>query len=121
MADYAQRISRQASCDTHFFWNAVPQAADRNQGPWRNLGDHTPAAANKFGRLGIIAGSVFDANEPVGHIGEASKGEVPAAVPHGMFKVVVREVVYREVAALALLFTQHHEQGTAGQPRPTET
>lgn len=36
------------------------------------------------------------------------------AVPHSMFKVVVRKVVYREVAALAFLFTQHYEQGTTG-------
>ena len=36
------------------------------------------------------------------------------AVPHGMLKVVVRELVYMEVAALAFLFIQHDEQGTAG-------
>ena len=121
MADHAQRISWQASCNTHFFWNAVPQAADMNQGPWRHLEDYTAAAANKFGRLWIIAGPVFEANEPVRHIGEASKGEVPVAVPHGMFKVVVREVGDTEVAALAFLFTQHYEQGPNDQPRPSET
>ena len=120
MADHAQRISWQASCNTHFFWNAVPQGADMNQGPWRHLEDYI-AAANHFGRLWIIAGPVFEANKAVGHIGEASMGEVPVAVPHGVFKVVVREVGDREVAALAFMFTQHYEQGTDGRPRPAET
>ena len=58
MADHAQRISWQASCNTHFFWNAVPQAADMNQGPWRHLEDYTAAAANKFGlsnRFSVIS------------------------------------------------------------------
>ena len=121
MADHAQRISWQSSCNTHFFWNAVPQAADMNQGPWRHLEDYTAAASNRFERVWIVAGSVFESNRAVGHIGEASKGEVPVAVPHGMFKVIVREVGDTEVAALAFLFTQRYEEGTDGQPRPTET
>ena len=122
MADHAQRISWQASCNTHFFWNAVPQAQDMNQGPWRHLEDYTAATANRFKRLWIIAGPVFEENKPVGFIGEPSKGEVQVAVavPHGMFKVVVREMDDGKVAALAFLFTQYYEEGVDGQPRPTE-
>ena len=121
MADHAQRILLQASCNTHFFWNAVPQAKDMNQGPWRHLEDYTAAAANRFKRLWIIAGPVFEKNRPVDFIGETSKGEVPVAVPHGMFKIAVREVGDRKVAALAFLFTQYYEHEADGRPRPTET
>ena len=116
MADHAQRISWQASCNTHFFWNAVPQAADLNQGPWRHLEDYTAAAANSFGRLWIITGPVFDKNKPVGFIGESSKGEVPIAVPHALFRVVVRGMADSTIAALAFLFTQPYAQGADGQP-----
>lgn len=91
MADDAQGISWQSSCSIHFCWTAVPEAADRSQGPWQNLKDYTEAAANKTGRLRIIAGPVFEANDPVGNIGQASEGEVPVAVPHGVFRVVVHE------------------------------
>lgn len=120
MADHAQRISWQASCNTHYFWNAVPQAADMNQGPWRHLEDYTAAAANKFDRLWIIAGPVFEKGETIGFIGEGAKGEVPVAVPHSIFKVVVREIGGGGVAALAFLFSQHYEEGADGQPRPKE-
>jgi len=121
MADHAQRISWQASCNTHFFWNAVPQAQDMNQGPWRHLEDYTAAASNKFKRLWIIAGPVFEKGKPIGFIGEKSKGEVPVAVPHAMFKVVVRDLGNDKVDALAFLFPQPYVDGRDGQPRPTET
>ena len=117
MSDHVQRISWQASCNTFHFWNAVPQAADMNQGPWRHLEDFTAAAANKFKRLWIITGPVFEKGKSIGFIGE--KGEVPVAVPHGMFKVVVRELDDGKVAALAFLFPQPYEEGEDGQPRPT--
>ena len=121
MADHAQRIGWQASCNTHFFWNALPQAAKMNQGPWRDLEDYTAAAANKFGRLWIIAGPVFEKDKAIGFIGEAKKGEVPVAVPHALFKVVVRETEGGNVDALAFLFPQPYKEGDDGQPRPLET
>ena len=74
----------------------------------------------KFERLWIIAGSVFEKDRPIGFIGEVSKGEVPVAVPHSLFKIVVREVGDGKVAALGFLFTQDYKEGTDGQPRPTE-
>tara|TARA_R110002072_G_scaffold211424_1_gene368956 strand:+ start:8451 stop:9518 length:1068 start_codon:yes stop_codon:yes gene_type:complete len=120
MADHAQRISWQASCNTHFFWNAVPQAADMNQGPWRHLEDYSAAASNKYERLWIIAGSVIEKGKPIGFIGETSKGEVPVAVPHALFKVIVRETGNGKVDALAFLFPQAYAPGADGQPRPTE-
>ncbi|MHC4435552.1 MAG: DNA/RNA non-specific endonuclease, partial [Planctomycetota bacterium] len=37
MNDHAQRIGAEAACNTFHFWNASPQAADFNKGPWRYL------------------------------------------------------------------------------------
>jgi len=121
MADHTQRISWQASCNTYFFWNAVPQAADMNQGPWRHLEDYTAAAANKLKRLWIMAGPVFEQGKPVGFIGEKAKGEIPVAVPHALFKVIVRDIGGGKVDALAFLFPQPYVEGADGQPRPTAT
>ena len=97
------------------------EAADMNQGPWRHLEDYTAAAANKFGRLWIIAGPVFEKDKAIGFIGEAEKGEVPVAVPHALFKVVIRETEGGNVDALAFLFPQAYEEDSAGQPSPLET
>ena len=77
MADHAQRISWQASCNTHFFWNAVPQAADMNQGPWRHLEDYTAAASNKFKRIWIIAGPIFEHGKPIGFNRREGQGRSP--------------------------------------------
>lgn len=121
MADHAQRISWQASCNTHFFWNAIPQAQDLNQGPWRHLEDYTAAASNKFKQLWIIAGPIFEKGKRIGFIGEKAEGEVPVAVPHAMFKVVVRDLGGGKVDALAFLFSQPYKDGPDGQPRPTTT
>ncbi len=120
MADHAQRISWQASCNTHFFWNAVPQAADMNQGPWRHLEDYTAAASNKFTRLWIIVGSVFERGKPIGYIGETNKGEVPVAIPHALFKVIVRDIGDGKVDALAFIFPQPYAKASNGRQKPTE-
>ncbi|MBE1302013.1 MAG: hypothetical protein GJ680_19170 [Alteromonadaceae bacterium] len=86
MADHAQRISAQASCNTHVFWNASPQAAALNQGPWRFLENYTAALSNLHNQIWIVTGPIFDQAKEIAYIG--SKGEVPVAVPHALFKVV---------------------------------
>lgn len=119
MADHAQRIGWHASCNTHFLWNAVPQAADMNQGPWRHLEDYIAALSNQAGRIWIVAGPVFHEDREIGFIGEPSKGEVPVAVPHALFKVVIRELAGGRVSATAFLFDQPYVAGSDGQPRPS--
>tara|TARA_R110001583_G_scaffold157341_1_gene309257 strand:+ start:5093 stop:6145 length:1053 start_codon:yes stop_codon:yes gene_type:complete len=119
MADHAQRISWQASCNTHFFWNAVPEAADLNQGPWKHLEDYSAAASNWFGKIWIIAGPVFFKDQKIEYIGEPEKGEVPVAVPHGLFKILVRDLGGGAVDAIAFLFPQTYSLDAKGLPRPT--
>jgi hypothetical protein len=104
MSDHAQRISAEAACDTHHFWNAVPQAADMNQGPWRHLENYTAAAANKFGAVWIIAGPIVDAGKPVFTIGRA--GTVPVVVPNALYKIVIREAGDGTPEALGFIFEQ---------------
>jgi DNA/RNA endonuclease G (NUC1) len=84
-ADHAQRISAQASCNTHTFYNASPQAADINQGPWRILENFSAALSNRYGDAWIVTGPIFDNNEIL-YIGDA--GETPVAVPDALFKII---------------------------------
>jgi hypothetical protein len=116
MADHAQRISWQASCNTHVFWNAVPQAAEMNQGPWLHLENYVAAVSNKFGRVWTIAGPIFDQGETVLSIGDP--GEIPIAVPHALFKVIVIETG-GEIDVRALIFEQPLQIGASGDPVPT--
>src|SRR3546814_3249238 len=58
MSDHAQRISPEAGCNTHVFWNASPQAADLNQGPWLHLENYSAAASNKYRSVWVIAGPI---------------------------------------------------------------
>lgn len=105
MSDHAQRISPEAACNTHHFWNAVPQAADMNQGPWRHLENYTAAAANKFQSVWIIAGPIVDIGKPVLTIGEP--GRIPVVVPHALYKVIVRENIGGRPDALGFIFEQN--------------
>ena len=89
--DLARRMheSWQASCATHVFFNAVPQAASMNQGPWLHLETYVAALANKYGSVWTIAGPVFRYEQDILYIGDP--GEVPVAVPHALFKILVIE------------------------------
>jgi hypothetical protein len=82
--------SWQASCNTHIFWNAVPQAAEMNQGPWLHLETYVAALSNKYGRVWTIAGPIFHQNKPIMYIGDDD--EVPVAIPHALFKILVVEI-----------------------------
>lgn len=86
---HAERISNEAACNTHFFWNAFPQAAKMNQGPWLDLEYWTGAAANKFGSVWIVTGPIFARDQELQWIGD--DGEIPVAIPQEAFKVVARD------------------------------
>jgi hypothetical protein len=118
MSDHAQRISAEAACNTHHFWNASPQAEDLNQGPWRHLEDYSAAASNKYGRIWIIAGPIFDRATPRLTIGDT--GEIPIEVPDAFFKVLVRDGASGP-ETLAFLFEQPNIAGAPGRPQPAAT
>jgi len=118
MSDHAQRISPEASCNTHHFWNASPQAADMNQGPWQHLENYSAAAANKFRSVWVIAGPIFDRSTPRLRIGDT--GEPPIEIPDAFFKVIIHEGP-SGIQTLAFIFEQPNGLNSDGDPVPTAT
>ena len=86
---HASRISKEADCNTHHFYNALPQFHKFNQGIWLHLEALTGAWANKYGRIWVIAGPVYYPDKAIQTIGDP--GEIPVAVPHAFFKIVIKE------------------------------
>lgn len=117
MADHAQRISAEASCNTHFFWNASPQAAEFNQGPWLHLETYSAAVSNSAGEAWIMAGPIFDAGRDILYIGD--NGEVPVAVPHAFFKIIVVETRWG-VQTRSFIYEHPSSVAANGHPGPDE-
>ncbi len=89
MRAHANRIGWRQGCNTHFFFNAVPQRPNFNQGIWLDLEYWTGAWANKYGAVWIITGPIVDRSQPIETIGDANEAKV--AVPHALFKIVARD------------------------------
>jgi DNA/RNA endonuclease G (NUC1) len=117
MSEHAQRISPQAACNTHHFWNASPQAEELNQGPWLHLETYSAAASNKYRSVWVVAGPIFDNSTP--HLTIGDPGEVPVEVPDAFFKVIIHESP-RGIDTLAFIFEQPNAL-VSGTPRPTRT
>ena len=118
MSDHAQRISPEAGCNTHVFWNASPQAADLNQGPWLHLENYSAAASNKYRSIWVIAGPIFDPATPKLTIGDP--GELKVEIPDAFFKILVHESP-SGIDTLAFIFEQPNALGADGKPVPTQT
>jgi hypothetical protein len=116
MNEHAQRIGFEAACNTHNFFNASPQAAELNQGPWRHLENYTAAASNKYRSIWIVDGPIFDPASP--HLFIGDPGEVPVEVPDGFFKVIIHEGP-SGVDTLAFIFPQPNAASANGTPVPT--
>ena len=117
MSEHAQRISAEAACNTHHFWNASPQAEELNQGPWLHLENYSAAASNKYRSVWVVAGPIFDPTTP--HLKIGDPGEVPVEVPDAFFKVIIHESP-SAVDILAFIFDQPNEL-VSGTPRPTRS
>ncbi|QHL92066.1 hypothetical protein GVO57_14390 (plasmid) [Sphingomonas changnyeongensis] len=116
MSDHAQRISAEAGCNTHVFWNASPQAADLNQGPWLHLENYSAAASNKYRSVWVVAGPIFDPSTPKLTIGDP--GELRVEIPDAFFKVLIHESP-SGIDTLAFIFEQPNAAGPDGKPVPT--
>lgn len=117
MSEHAQRISAQAACNTHHFWNASPQAAEFNQGPWLHLENYSAAASNKFRSVWVIAGPIFNAITPHLTIGEDE--EVPIEIPDAFFKVIIHE---SPLGTSSLAFVFDHPNTIVGDgPKPSRS
>lgn len=116
MSDHAQRISAEASCNTHHFWNASPQAADLNQGPWLHLENYSAAAANKYRSLWVVAGPIFDPATARLTIGDP--GELPVEIPDAFFKILIHQSP-SGIESLAFIYEQPNAIDAQGRPVPT--
>jgi len=85
----AARISCDAAWNTCTTLNAVPQLQWQNNGIWKGLEKKCTDWADKHNRVWVICGPVFFDKEPAVWLGQ--KGEVRAAVPDALYKIVIRE------------------------------
>lgn len=115
MSDHAQRINAQASCNTHNFWNASPQAKDLNQGPWQHLENYSAAASNKYRSIWVITGPIFDPATRGLTIGDP--GELPVEIPDAFFKILIHESP-SGIDTLAFVFEQPNQLNEEGEPVP---
>lgn len=97
------RISPEAGCNTHYFFNAVPQFWSLNQGEWVALERYTGALANKYGSAWAINGPIFYPAIAMETIG--GDGEIKIPIPHAVFKVIIFEVD-GDIYVRAFLFPQ---------------
>lgn len=86
---HAWRLGAAADWNTHTVLNAVPQRQFFNAGIWKDLENKTAAWADEFGVVWIIDGPIFNNHKPSRWLGE--KGEVKAAIPDALFKIVIKK------------------------------
>lgn len=105
MSDLAYRYGSQAGTDTCRLSNIAPQKDTHNNNFWNNLeqvvgGSNpttwVPGLADKFNRIWIYTGPVFDANP-------ARFSTKNIAIPTAFYKVIVREAAPGAPKVLAIL------------------
>jgi len=99
--DAADRISMEAGYNTHTVLNAVPQLQWQNNGIWKTLEEKVTDWADKYGNVWVICGPVFFGESPAVWLGQ--EGEVKAAVPDALYKIVIRET-NGNIETLAFIF-----------------
>ena len=85
----ASRVSLHAAYNTHTTLNAVPQLQWQNAGIWLDLEIQTIAWAEKHNRVWVVCGPVFFGKNPAVWLGQ--EGEVKAAVPDALYKIIIKE------------------------------
>jgi len=112
----AWRLGANADWNTHTMLNAVPQRHGFNAGIWLDLEEKTAEWADTYNQVWVIAGPVFKDFKPRKWIGEISKGELPVAIPDGLFKIVIKNSeVSGEIDTLAFYYP-HDEEGYSKGP-----
>jgi endonuclease G len=89
MSRHALRLGEDPYWNTHTVLNACPQKSKLSRGIWLDLGEKEADWADDFGSLWVITGPVIYHNKPLKWLGE--EGEVPVAIPHAFFRIVVRQ------------------------------
>ena len=89
MKSIAWRLGANADWNTHTTINAVPQLQSHNGKIWLDLEEKTKDWADKYGKIWVICGPIFDNKVPSNWIGDHDEKKV--AVPDKLFKIVIRE------------------------------
>ena len=100
----ADRLGEDAGYNTHTILNAVPQLQWQNNGIWKYLEQDCTTWADKHESVWVIAGPAFFKQNPAMWLGQA--GDVPAAIPDAIYKIVVRKDESSEtgITSMAFLF-----------------
>lgn len=85
----AQRIGADAAHNSYTVLNGVPQLQWQNNETWGTLENDIIRWADRHGRIWVVCGPVFFAKNPAVWLGQ--EGNVRAAIPDALFKIVVRE------------------------------
>jgi endonuclease G, mitochondrial len=89
MKSHAFRLGDEADRQTHTVLNACPQLQSVNAGVWLAIERLTGKWADAYGAVWIVCGPIFFDDLTIDWIGDA--GEVPVAIPHAFFKIVIKE------------------------------
>lgn len=111
-ADHAQRISAEASCNTHTFHNASPHQASLNQGAWRLIENFASALSNEYTEAWVVTGPIFD-QDAIQYIGDAD--ETLVAVPDALFHITFVKAG-QNVLAYPFIVPQTHTATNPPQP-----
>lgn len=100
----ADRLGENAGYNTHTVLNAVPQLQWQNNGIWKYLEQDCTTWADKYESIWVISGPAFFRQNPCMWLGQA--GNVPAAIPDAIYKIVIRENKESEsdIETMAFLF-----------------
>jgi endonuclease G, mitochondrial len=107
MKSIAWRLGANADWNTHTTINAVPQLQSHNGKIWLNLEEKTKDWADKYGKIWVICGPIFDNQVPTKWIGDHDEKKV--AVPDKFFKIVIREKNGPQ-DLIAMAFIQPHKK-----------
>ena len=99
--DAADRMGMAAGYNTHTVLNAVPQLQWQNNGIWKSLEKQTMNWADQFSSVWVICGPVFFGKSPAVWLGQ--NGEVSAAVPDALYKIVIRENINGGIETIAFV------------------
>ena len=104
--ELSERLGREAADQTNTMLNVVPQASDFNGGVWKSLETLVEKWADEYGSVWVITGPIFANRRPTIWLGEPQLNEKLVAVPHELFKIVVRETA-GEICVIAFIFPNH--------------
>jgi len=98
----ADRMGKDAGYNTHTMLNAVPQLQWQNNGIWKLLEEKCTDWADKYGRIWVISGPAFFKKDPSMWLGQ--NGNVKAAIPDAIYKIVIREKSDSSTGVVTLAF-----------------